>query len=106
MGPKTVRRLAILIVIVVVTGVSIYFIQRSQVNRMAREVLDKAQAAEEKGNYDAAIREYQERLMVVPSDDVTKEKLAEALLEGAKGSGAAGASRTTLRRDLDARPPA
>src|SRR3954451_19329321 len=84
MGPKTVRRLAILIAIVVVTGVSIYFIQRSQVSRMAREVLDKAQAAEEKGNYDEAIREYQERLIVVPSDDGTKEKLAEALLKGPK----------------------
>ena len=77
MGPKIVKRLAILIAIVVVAGASIYFIQRSQVTRMAREVLDKAQAAEEKGDYDEANQKYQERLIVVPNDDVTKEKLAE-----------------------------
>ena len=41
MGPKTVRRLVILIAIVVVTGLSIYFLQRSQVTRMAKSVLEK-----------------------------------------------------------------
>ena len=57
MGPKTVTRLVILIAIVVVAGLSIYFLQRSQVTRMAKSVLEEAQEAEKGGDYEAAIRE-------------------------------------------------
>lgn len=84
MGPKTVKRLAILVAILVLGGISIYFIQRSQVTRMARSVLDEAQESEKVGDYDGAISKYQERLMVFPNDDATKEKLADALLKSGK----------------------
>ena len=84
MGPKTVKRLVILIAIVVVASLSIYFLQRSQVTRMAKSVLEEAQEAEKGGDYEAAIQKYQEHLMVVPDDDVTKEKLADVLLKGGK----------------------
>ena len=57
MGPKTVIRLVILIAIVVVASLSIYFLQRSQVTRMAKSVLEEAQEAEKGGEYEAAIPE-------------------------------------------------
>ena len=41
MGPKTVTRLVILIAIVVVASLSIFFLQRSQVTRMAKSVLGR-----------------------------------------------------------------
>ena len=93
MGPKTVKRLVILIAIVIVASLSIYFLQRSQVTRMAKSVLEEAQEAEKGGDYEAAIRKYQEHLLVVPGDDVTKAKLADVLLKGGKDFAQAGASR-------------
>ena len=84
MGPKTVIRLVILIAIVIVASLSIYFLQRSQVTRMAKSVLEEAQEAEKGGDYEAAIQKYQEHLVVVPGDDVTKAKLADVLLKGGK----------------------
>jgi cellulose synthase operon protein C len=84
MGPKTVKRLAILIATVLVASLSIFFIQRSQVTRMARSVLDEAQQAEKAEDYDGAIRRYHERLTVVPDDEITKEKLADVLQKGGK----------------------
>ena len=62
MGPKTVKRLVILIATVVVAGLSIYFLQRSQVTRMAKSVLEEAQEAEKGGDDEAAIQKYQEHL--------------------------------------------
>ena len=105
MGTKTVQRLVILIAIVAVAGPSIYFLQRSQVTRMAKSVLEEAQEAEKGGDNEAAIEKYQEHLMVVPGDEVTKEKLADVMRKGGKDF-AAGASRPALRRDPDAEPPA
>ena len=46
MGAKTVRRLVILIVTVLVVGVSIFFAQRYQVSRMNQSVLARAAKAE------------------------------------------------------------
>ena len=62
MGPKTIKRLAILISVVLVTSLAIFFIQRYQVTRMAQVVLDDAEQAERDGDFDEAARIYQERL--------------------------------------------
>jgi tetratricopeptide (TPR) repeat protein len=87
MGPKSVQRLAILIALVLVAGPAIYFTQRKQVTRMAGAVLNEAQEAEKAGDFDGAIRKYQERLAVVPSDEATKEMLADVLQKGNKDEG-------------------
>jgi tetratricopeptide (TPR) repeat protein len=82
MGPKTIKRLAILISVVLVTGLAIFFIQRYQVTRMAQLVLDDAEKAERDGNFDEAARIYQERLIAIPDDVDTKLKLADVLRKG------------------------
>src|SRR3954469_9070495 len=84
MGTKTVQRLVILIAIVAVAGPSIYFLQRSQVTRMAKSVLEEAQEAEKGGDNEAATEKYQEHLLVVPGDGGTKEKLADVRGGGGK----------------------
>jgi tetratricopeptide (TPR) repeat protein len=87
MGPKSVKRLAILMALVLVAGLAIYFTQQKQVKRMALSVLDEAQEAEKAGDFDGAIRKYQERLAVVPGDEATKERLADVLQKGNKDEG-------------------
>jgi tetratricopeptide (TPR) repeat protein len=84
MGAKTVRRLAILIVAVLVVSLSIVLIQRYQVSRMNRSVLARAAQAEKDGNFEEAVRLYQEHLEVVPEDQEAQLKLADNLLKGPK----------------------
>ena len=84
MGPKTIKRLAILISVVLVASLAIFFIQRYQVTRMAQLVLDDAEQAERDGEFDEAARIYQERLAVIPDDVDTKLKLADVLRKGTK----------------------
>jgi predicted TPR repeat methyltransferase len=84
MGPKTIKRLAIMISVVLVAGVAIFFIQRYQVTRMAQLVLDDAEQAERDGDFEEAARIYQERLALNPDDTNTKLKLADVLRKGTK----------------------
>jgi tetratricopeptide (TPR) repeat protein len=84
MGPKTIKRLAILISVVLVASLAIFFIQRYQLTRMAQLVLDDAERAERDGDFDEAARIYQERLAVIPDDVDTKLKLADVLRKGTK----------------------
>src|SRR3954451_14117271 len=84
MGPKTIKRLAIMISVVLVAGVAIFFIQRHQVARMAQLVLDSAEQAERDGDFEEAARIYQERLTFAPDDMDTSLKLADVLRKGTK----------------------
>ena len=84
MGPKTIKRLAILISVVLVASLAIFFMQRYQVTRMAQVVLDNAEQAERDGDFDEAARIYQERLKVIPDDVDTKLKFADVLRKGTK----------------------
>ena len=84
MGPKTIKRLAILISVVLVASLAIFFIQRYQLTRMAQLVLDDAERAERNGEFDEAARIYQERLTFAPDDVETKLKLADVLRKGTK----------------------
>jgi len=84
MGAKTAKRLAILVTTILVAGLSIFWIQRYQVERMDQSVLDQAARAEEKKNFEDAARFYQEYLEVAPDNWEVKLKLADALLKGPK----------------------
>src|SRR4051794_27205335 len=84
MGPKTIKRLAILISVVLVTSLAIFFIQRYQVTRIAGSVLDSAEQAERDGDFEEAARIYQERLNLTPDDVDTSLKLADVLRKGTK----------------------
>ena len=84
MGAKTVRRLVILIVTILVVSLSIFLIQRYQVSRMDRSVLARAAQAEKNGNLEEAARLYQEHLEVAPDDQDAQLKYADVLLKGVK----------------------
>ena len=84
MGAKTVRRLVILIVTILVVSLSIFLIQRYQVSRMDRSVLARAAQAEKNGNFEEAARLYQEHLEVAPDDQDAQLKYADVLLKGVK----------------------
>src|SRR5262245_52747003 len=87
MGPTTIKRLATLIAVILVAGLSVFFLQRYQISRMAGSVLRDAEQAATSGDYEKAIAKYQERLDVVPDDEDTKLKLADALQKGPRRPG-------------------
>ncbi len=84
MGAKTVKRLAILLTTILAAGLSIFFVQRYQVEKMDRSVLAQAARAEKDGNFEEAARFYQEHLEVAPDDQEAKLKYADVLLKGPK----------------------
>ncbi len=84
MGAKTVKRLAILVTTILVAGLSIFFIQRYQVGRIDRSALAQAARAENDGNFEEALRFYQEHFEVAPDDPEAKLKYADILLKGPK----------------------
>ena len=97
MGPKTIKRLAILISVVLVASLAIFFIQRYQVTRMAQLVLDDAEQAERDGDFDEAARIYQERLAVIPDDVDTKLEISRCVAERDQDNPAAGTGSSNLR---------
>ena len=80
----TVNRLAILVTTILIAGLSIFFLQRYQVDRMDRSVLAQAAQAEKEGNFEKALPLYQEHIEVAPDDQEAKLKYADVLLKGAK----------------------
>ena len=84
MGPKTFKRLAILLTCVLVAAVSIVFGQRTQVERMDRKLLALAAQAEKEGRLDEAEKLYQEHLEIAPDDLQAKLAYASLLLKGRK----------------------
>src|SRR5262245_44747905 len=82
MGKKTVKRLAVLIGVIALVGGGGYVRWRFQVERMARDVINQAERAEQQADYAKAQELYREHLNVVQDDAEVKLKLAEALLKG------------------------
>ena len=80
MGKKTVKRLAILIGTLALIGGGGYFLWAFQVERMAQNVVARAQQAAAEGRYDEAERLYQEHLAVVPDDVAVQLEYAELIL--------------------------
>ena len=78
---KTVKRLAILIVVLSMVGGTSVFTQRIQVQRLARNELEKAELALKKGNFVEAERLFREHLQVFPDDVEIQIKYADALLK-------------------------
>ena len=78
MRAKTVKRLAILSAVVVMTGGSACAVWKFQVGKMAQGVVQQADKAVEKGNYAEAAELYQQHLLVVPGDLAVQLKYADA----------------------------
>jgi len=92
MRAETVKRLAILIVVLSLVGGTGYFAHAIQLDKNARSRVKRAELAEKEGNFAKAERLYQEYLEVVPEDVVVQIKYADALLKvdkSPKGQGKA-----------------
>ena len=81
MRAKTVKRLAILIVVFVFIGGGAYPIWKYRVGKMAQGVVEQAEKAKEAKNYAAALDLYQQHLLVFPDDQAVQLEYANVLLE-------------------------
>ena len=81
MWTKTVRRLAILLVIISLVGGTAFAIQRWQVNRLAKSLVDQAERAASEGDFSKAEQLYRQHLEVFPEDREVPSKLADVLLK-------------------------
>lgn len=86
MENKTVLRLAILIGVLALLGGGGYLLWKLQVGRKAREVVARAERAEEKGDFETAARLYSEHLAVVPGDLDVQLKYADDLIKGERSA--------------------
>src|SRR5271166_873124 len=84
MRPKTIKRLAILIVVFSLIGGTSIYGHRYQITRLARAAANDAARAENEGDYEKAERRYREYLVNLPGDVEIELKYAGALLKGVK----------------------
>jgi cellulose synthase operon protein C len=84
MGPKTMKRLAVAAVVLVLAIVSVFLIQRTQVARLGGANLAEAEQAVESGDLETAEQLYIQRIQVFPDDLDAKLKLADVLLKGSR----------------------
>jgi len=103
MGSKTVKRLAVVAAVLVLTIVAVVVIQRRQVDKMGRLNLVKAEQAVEKGDPKTAEDLYLQHIQVFPDDLDAKVKYADSLLKGsntqARAQQAMGIYSAVLNRD-------
>ena len=81
MWAKTLERWFIFITVLSLIAVTSFFMQRFQVSRLARSVVEQADNALHKGNFSKAEKLYWEHLLVFPADVDVKIKYADALLK-------------------------
>ena len=81
MRAKTVKRSVILITVIALLGIGAFFLWNFQVGKMAKGVVEQADQAFEKQDYDQALDLYQQHLLVVPNDQIVQLKFADALLK-------------------------
>ena len=84
MGPKTVKRLAVVAVVLVLAIVSVFLIQRRQVARLGGANLAEAERAVERGDLETAEQLYIQHVQVFPDDLDAKLKFADVLLKGSR----------------------
>src|SRR5579883_1977530 len=77
MRKKTVKRLAILILVIGLVGGGGYFAWRSQVQKRAQSILDEAARAEEQKDFAKAEELYRQWLAVTPDDPDVQIKYAD-----------------------------
>jgi tetratricopeptide (TPR) repeat protein len=84
MNIRTAKRLAILVGVVILVGISGFFFQRYQVNRLAQRELGKAELACQEGDFAKAETLFREHLRVFPEDQEIQIKYADAILKSSR----------------------
>ena len=88
MGLRTAKRLALLIGVVVLVGVTGFFTQRYQLNRLAQRELKRAELAYQEGDFAKAETLFGEHLRVFPEHQDIQIKYADAILKASRSLGA------------------
>lgn len=84
MGPKTLRRLVVAAVVLVLGVVSIFLLQRYQMSRMGRSNLERAQQAVKDGDLAKAEDLYLQHVLVFPKDDDAQVEFAKVVIRRSK----------------------
>lgn len=84
MGPKTLRRLVVAAVVLVLGVASIFLLQRYQMSRMGRSNLARAQQAVKDGDLAKAEDLYLQHVLVFPKDDEAQIEFAKVLVQRSK----------------------
>ena len=84
MGPKTIKRLAVVAVVLVLAIVSVFLIQRSQMARLGKSNFAEAEQAVERGDLATAEQLYLQHVQVFPDDVEGQLKYADVLLKVSK----------------------
>ena len=85
---RTAKRLALLIGVVVLVGVTGFFAQRYQLNRLAQRELKRAELAYQEGDFAKAEMLFGEHRRVFPEHQEIQIKYADALLKASRSLGA------------------
>ena len=104
MGPKTLRRLAIAAVVLVLGVVSIFLLQRYQVSRMGRSNLALADQAVKDGDLAKAEDLYLQHVQVFPEDVEAQLRYAKVLLDRSRTPGRVTQAQQIYRDVLDRQP--
>jgi cellulose synthase operon protein C len=83
MRAKTVKRWLIFIVVLGLIAGTGFFVQRFQIIRLAKSVVERADSAAKEGNFIEAEKLYWEHLVLFPGDMEIKIKYADVLLKAA-----------------------
>ena len=81
---RTAKRLALLIGVVVLVGVTGFFTQRIQLNRLAQRELKRAELADQEGDFAKAVTLFGEHLRVFPEHLEIQIKYADALRKASR----------------------
>lgn len=104
MGPKTVKRLAVVAVVLVLAIVSVFLIQRSQMARLGGANLAEAEQAVDRGDLETAEQLYLQHVQVFPDDLDAKLKYADVLLKSSKTLARVGQAQAIYSQILDREP--
>jgi tetratricopeptide (TPR) repeat protein len=84
MRVRTAKRLALLIGVVILVGITGFFTQRYQLNRLAQKELEKAELAYQEGEFARAETLFREHLRVFPEHQEIQIRYADALLKASR----------------------
>src|SRR6185312_8231441 len=104
MGPKTMKRLAVVAVVLVLAIVSVFLIQRRQVARLGGANLAEAEQALERGDMETAEQLYLQHVQVFPDDLDAKLKFADVLLKASRTPARLGQAQAIYNQVLDREP--
>jgi cellulose synthase operon protein C len=104
MGPRTIKRLAIVVVVLVLAVGSTFLIQRRQVARLGESNLSQAEQAVKQGDLKTAEELYLQHIQVFADDLESKLKYADVLIKQSRTPARLAQATRIYREVLDREP--